>query len=197
MVKTSFATTVMDLYNYFRYSKLPSTQQIDLWHEDVKFIPDVALSWIFDKLKREDSIPRNLPQAFIAQWYAYRKANPDKSISDFGYCEDCFGHGIHMFKVTPKNEGDFPYTYVARCSKCDNWKKQLGGLTETGGIGPTTNGAGVFVVPVPTVSKQQLIDNGFEHIALSDPKEKIIKLGVPRVELKEIPDIPVIYDGPR
>ena len=197
MVKTSFATTVMELYNYFRYSKLPSTQQIDLWHDDVKFIPDVALGWIFDKLKREDSIPRNLPKAFISQWYSYRKANPDKTITDYEYCEDCFGNGIHMFKVVPKFKGDFPYTYVARCAQCDNWKKKLGSLAETGGVGPTDRGVGAYVYPVPRVTKQQLIDAGFEYIGLTDPKEKIIKLEVPKVELKEIPKTPKVYSGPR
>ncbi len=83
MHKETFTKTVVDLYDYFRFSKLPSDRQIDLWYDEVDFIPEIAMDWIFKELKSEDSVPRNLPKTFISQWYSYRKANPDKSTTEF------------------------------------------------------------------------------------------------------------------
>ena len=198
MDKASFSIVVGKLYAYYRYSKMPTPEQISVWHDDVDFIPVVALDWIFKSLKKEDSLPRNLPKAFIACWYAYRKANPDKSITEYEYCDDCFGHGYHMFKkIEYMYNPPMPISYIARCAKCNNWKKQFGSLFETGGIGPTNNGVGCYVNPLPRVTRQQLIDNGLEYSPISDPKAKKVQGRLPKIELKEVPDIPKKYTGQR
>lgn len=55
---------LVELYQYFKLSNLPDSKQIDLWHEDLKYIPDSALDGIFAILKSNDNVPRNLPKAF-------------------------------------------------------------------------------------------------------------------------------------
>jgi len=73
MVRTSLATTVLKLYQYFRYSKLPESEQIDIWYDELKYIPDNAMDGIFNELKNNDNIPRNLPRAMKAIYGKFPK----------------------------------------------------------------------------------------------------------------------------
>lgn len=193
MDKANFATVTAKLYSYFRYSKMPDKEQIDLWYEDVKFIPAIAVDWIFDNMRRaDDGLPRNFPKAFIANWYAYRKAHPEKITSGLEFCDDCLGHGIHLFRI----QGEVPYTYIARCGHCRNWVKEFGSLSETGGTG-VGKYFGPYITPVLTKTRRQIIEAGYEYLPLEDPKA-IKKAGkIPTVQLNEIPEPPRVYTGPR
>ena len=184
MDKTSLSTTLMKLYDYFRYVKRPTEQQVDIWHGKIEFIPVVALDWIFDELTEADSLPRNLPKTFIKMWYLYRKAHPEKYATEFEYCEECFGHGIHMFeKLESFYDPPAWVSYVARCSRCNNWKQPFGSLADTGGRYIVDGNAGDgYVDPVPRVTKQELIDKGFRYLPLSNPKAPKAMGGRPRVE---------------
>ena len=64
MDKASFTNLVGKLYVYFRYSKLPSNQQLDLWFDDCSFVPTIAVDWIYDQFKSGDGLPRNFPAEF-------------------------------------------------------------------------------------------------------------------------------------
>ena len=55
---------IIDLYQFFRYEKLPTSKQIDLWHENLKWIPGNAVDKTLKILKDGDNIPRNIPKAF-------------------------------------------------------------------------------------------------------------------------------------
>lgn len=63
MDKASFSRLIGDLYQYFRYDKFPDMTQINLWYEDVKYIPEKSLESVFKNLKENETIPRNLPKA--------------------------------------------------------------------------------------------------------------------------------------
>ena len=99
MDKATSSTLIIDIYEYFQYTKMPSDTQIDQWHEKIKFIPVEPVEWIRNAITDQDRIPRNLPKEIIRQWYAYRKAHKSKTLPEYHeYCEDCHGHGTHMFK---------------------------------------------------------------------------------------------------
>jgi len=197
MEKGNFTNLIIDTYDYFNYSKSPNKNQMALWYEDVRFIPDVAMGFIFKSLKKLEQLPRNFPKTFIALWYDYRKMNPDKTVTDYEYCDDCYGHGVHMLKM-PDNMYYPPkmITYVVRCSRCDNWKSKLGSLAETGGnIGVEGRPFGVWINPVPRFTKQEIIDRGWEYLPLSNPKAKRALGELPKVEFEDIPKAPRKYGG--
>lgn len=54
---------LLKLYFYFRIKDLPTTEQIDLWHENLKYIPQEATDDIFKILTENDNLPRNIPKA--------------------------------------------------------------------------------------------------------------------------------------
>ena len=97
MEKESLRRAIKETYEYYRYSKIPDIATIDRWHEKIGFIPSAAMPWIMDQVQNLDSLPRNVPNLIIKLWYAYQKANPAKTASDYEYCSDCFGYGTHMF----------------------------------------------------------------------------------------------------
>ncbi|GAG16555.1 unnamed protein product [marine sediment metagenome] len=174
-------------------------EQINLWYNDVDFIPEIALDWIFKELKSQDTVPRNIPKAFISQWYSYRKANPDKTVADYEYCPDCLGHGIHLFeKLEDMYYPAMLISYVAMCAACDNWKKEFGTVAKNGGkLYMEGKPIGGHVPKVPRGTRQQLIDLGFKYLPFSDPNAKRVVCDVPEVKLKEIPKTPNVYEGPR
>jgi len=193
MDKASFTNLVGKLYLYFRYSKLPTNEQLDLWFNDCSFVPSVALDWIYEQFKKGDGLPRNFPTEFTKMWYAYRKANPDKSITDYEYCNDCFGNGTHMFMgLNYDYNPPIKISYVAACAACDNYKKQFGGVIMNGGKtfieGKPLGG---FVPKVWRTTKQEIINNGFTYLSQSDPKEEkiVLKSTYELIDgvLKEIP----------
>jgi hypothetical protein len=188
MVKESFSKTVMDLYSYFRFSKLPSERQIDLWYDEVDFIPEMAMDWIFKELKTEDSVPRNLPKAFMSQWYSYRKANPDKSTTEFEYCEDCFGHGTHMFeKLETVYNPPMWKSNIVICSLCNNWKKQFGSVARNGGkLYIERKPIGGFVPKVPSTTRQEIEDLGFKYLPQSNSRAPNYLGEIPTVDFNEV-----------
>ena len=199
MDKASFSSVIGKLYVYFRFSKLPNDAQIDMWFNDCQFIPLVAVDWIFDQFKQGDTVPRNLPKEFIKLWYSYRKAHPDKTMSEFEHCEDCSGHGIHIFQKL--EDMYYPPRWiscVAMCASCNNWKKEFGVVVRYGGkLHIEGKPIGGYVPKVPRVTKQEIIDLGFRYMPLSDPKAKRVTGELPKVELSEIANEPQTYQGPR
>lgn len=168
----------LDIFEYFQYVRQPSNSQMSQWHEKVKFIPLVAVDWIVSQITNGDKMPRNLPKAFVAQWYAYRKAHKDKSVGEqLEYCDDCYGHGTHMFKKLDHNYNPPMWiSYIAMCSKCDNWQKHFGSVCRNGGrIYIENKPIGGYVPKVPAVTRQEIIDLGFEYQGQDNPMEERIK----------------------
>lgn len=165
---------------------MPSDTQIDQWHEKIKFIPLVAVTWIRNAITDQDKIPRNLPKEIIKRWYDYRKVNKDKSIPEqYDYCDDCYGHGTHMFKrLNHEYHPPIWMSYVAMCSKCDNWKKHFGSVCREGGYIHRKDSHGNWVPMTDkkidkmwSTSRQEIIDKGFEYLGQRDPREKSIVPG--------------------
>lgn len=89
MEKRHFERAIEEIYGYFRYATLPSSLSIDRWHEKVKFIPDAKLGAIVSAIEDLDSLPRNIPNLFIAKYKQIpgrkHKYNP---IEDYNYPMD-------------------------------------------------------------------------------------------------------------
>ena len=83
MVRTSLATMILKLYQYFRYSKLPDSEQIDVWYDELKYIPDSAVDGIFNELKTEDNIPRNLPRAIKGIYGKFPKQSKNVAYDEY------------------------------------------------------------------------------------------------------------------
>jgi len=64
MNRDLFRSNIKKIYTYFRYDKLPTQEQIDLWFESLSYIPDSSLNDIFKNLQQNENLPRNLPRAF-------------------------------------------------------------------------------------------------------------------------------------
>ena len=78
MDKASFSNLIFKVYNYFRLQKLPSTDQVELWYNEVKYIPETAIDEIFSRLAHEDSLPRNLPKVIKGVYAGLPKAKRKK-----------------------------------------------------------------------------------------------------------------------
>jgi len=185
MDSTTSSKAFLDIFEYFQYVKKPSESQIEQWHKKVKFVPNEAVDWIVSQITNADKMPRNLPKAFIAQWYVYRKEHKDKTIPEqYDYCDDCHGHGMHMFKrLNPSYNPPMWESQIALCSKCDNWKKQFGIVCREGGYIHRKDSFGNWVPmmdkPVKkmwSTTRQEIIDKGFKYLDQHNPREKIINL---------------------
>lgn len=194
----------VEVFEYFQYVRKPSDIQLNQWYEKIKFIPPDSVDWIVGQITDNDKMPRNLPKAFVAQWYAYRKVHKEKAIAEqYEFCEDCYGHGTHLFKKL-SYDYDPPkwISYVARCSMCRNWKKQFGNLAETGGTG-SGKYFGPYTPPIVAMTKQEILDKGFIYLGQRDAREKKITVKKKNVEqlaagmLNEMPKAPKKYEGPR
>jgi len=187
MDSTTSSKAFLDIFEYFQYVKKPSESQIEQWHEKVRFIPNEAVDWIVSQITDGDKMPRNLPKEIIKQWYNYRKAHKEKTIPEqYDYCEDCGGHGTHLFrKLEDVYNPPMWISYVAMCSKCDNWKKQFGSVCREGGYIHRKNSYGNWVpmtdklVPkVWSTTRQEIIDKGFKYLDQHDPREKILNTSI-------------------
>lgn len=189
MDKASFSKLIGEIYLYFRYSKMPNETQISLWHKDCSYIPDIASDWIFEQIRRGDSIPRNIPKELTKLWYSYRRAHPEKTANEFTFCGDCLGHGIHIYeKIENIYNPPMPIRYVAMCSECNNWEKHFYSVTRNGGkIFIDGKAIGFYVPPVSRMSKDDIINSGCNYISQSDPRSKPVIAQVPKINFKELP----------
>lgn len=83
MDKISFSKLVADLFLYFDRQKLPESEQINIWFDDLKFIPVEAIDQIKKHFKDMDSLPRNIPKAIKSGFSSYKKTNPISVTYDF------------------------------------------------------------------------------------------------------------------
>jgi hypothetical protein len=103
-----------------------TTRQIDLWHKKCEHIPVMARDYILDFLTNEcNSFPRNLPKQIKEGWHLYQKAHPEKMTKEkLDGCTECDSRGIIWFKRFDKETGR-EAEFIARCSKCQNWRKHF------------------------------------------------------------------------
>ena len=162
MERETITEAIADIYEYFRLKTPPTDGQIDKWFEKTGFIPSTAVPWIVRQITDMDSIPRNLPREIIRQWYQYLKKNPDKVMIVSDDCKECFDSTglIHFSKLDKDYNPPMRMYYVALCQYCENYKTRLSDYSINGGV---TEG-GVVIPPTPKMTKQMVIDNGFELV---------------------------------
>ena len=123
MDRAELVRAIGQAFGYWRMEKLPSEQQINLWHTQLEHIPNGTLNWILPDLYQEhDSLPRNLPKAIKE---AYQKApveNRKHVVKVF--CDQCKGAG--SFRVRYKDAMQQMVWGVAICKACENWRVDFG-----------------------------------------------------------------------
>lgn len=124
----NFKKAVNEVYAYFDLKQGPSETQAYLWHKKAGFIPSEAIGFILEFIKDFDNKPRNLAKAFIAGWYKYREANPQKKAFEGESCPECKGAGF-ISAIKRKWDGGPIYEYVQPCS-CKNSNKHFGSSIE-------------------------------------------------------------------
>ncbi|OPX91904.1 MAG: hypothetical protein A4E53_00624 [Pelotomaculum sp. PtaB.Bin104] len=103
---------------FYYERKIPKDDTMDLWCDKVKSIPDEAADYISQHITDSDIPPKNYPSVFWALFYAWQKANPEKTArkQDYFECPDC--HEGIIYASKRKTEGGIAYKYFFRCCKC-------------------------------------------------------------------------------
>lgn len=168
---------VDSVYMYFRNKEYANKGQVDLWYKEVKHVPgaDDVIQWIFDQFKQRKSMPFNIPLEIKKQWKAYRRAHPEKRIYEqYGPCDDCGGHGLHLFKKADEMYGGtILVNYMAICSVCGNWRKHLGDFSFYGGVCKDTGKAYKRLLKI---TKREIIENGWHYVEQHQPSEIVKKI---------------------
>jgi hypothetical protein len=89
MDKATWTKSVLKIFDYYRLEKLPTDSQINLWYDRIKHIPGSAVETITNAIfNSNDSLPRNLPKAFLEQSHQvpeqFKRKEYDK-IEDFSF----------------------------------------------------------------------------------------------------------------
>lgn len=99
MERQDFDNGIKELYQYFRIGTFPLKETIDRWHEKVKWIPSSKLPLIVSEIENSDSLPRNIPNLFIA---VYKKlpGRPKQydPVEDFDFPMDYLWKALDVLK---------------------------------------------------------------------------------------------------
>lgn len=69
MDEKTWVKTIVKVFKYYRIDKLPSDDQLKMWFDGVKFIPNHTIDVLINDLFNEhDTLPRNLPKALRQQY---------------------------------------------------------------------------------------------------------------------------------
>ena len=110
--------------------KMPTDSQLQTWFPPIDYIPGPALEWIVDKINDQDRAPANIPRALKTGWWDYLREYPDKvEKSKQTPCAECHSRGVIIGQYFDIKLG-YTYSYVARCPKCENWKRHFGSKHE-------------------------------------------------------------------
>ena len=200
MVRTTAEKAIIDIFQFFRYQKNPTDIQIDAWYKKISFIPEEAVDWIVNSITDLDRLPTNLPKEIIKQWYSYRKAHPEKTVPEQTmFCEDCLGHGTHMFKKLDHRYPEPMYvSYVVMCEACNNWEKHFGTVARNGGqVYIEGKQVGQYISPVARMIRRDIEERGWIYLSQIDKRKRaVVHQQPPEIKFKEIPNIPTQYEGP-
>lgn len=131
MTKDEFKEFVVTSTEYFGLKNVVDSSRFDLWFREVSHIPAESLPYIKSMLFSEkESMPRNIPK-FVKEFYSqWLNANPDKVAhrNKASICHECGSTGFLFFR---KADG---YKYVARCSSCRNWTREINPGSTAAGV---------------------------------------------------------------
>ena len=121
MKKFQLERLVINIFSYFGYEKKQNEidNKVNIWFSDLEFIPNEAIDFIFNGLKENDNIPKNLPKAIKAIYYVWENNNPSKLIYVKDNCPTCEQKGYLIFEKSG-------YNFLARCGHCQNWRNAFG-----------------------------------------------------------------------
>ena len=81
MNETYFKETIRGLYEYFRIKESPLRATIDEWYLDVKWIPGHAVPKIVKEIRKNESLPFNIPHRFITIYKNLPKKKKEDDIT--------------------------------------------------------------------------------------------------------------------
>ena len=111
MVRIEFDDIIRETSAFFERTKPPTGKTMELWYEEVRYIPSRAMSFITGEIKGLETWPRNLPAYIKAKHIEWkektgedktyeihpRRINPQK-YADQG-CKLCGGKGVYPFPM--------------------------------------------------------------------------------------------------
>lgn len=110
MVMTEFQGFLRNLFDYFD-KKAPKVTQINLWFESVQRIDSEALQRIYDDLRQDEALPRNLPKAMWASYGEWMRDHPGED----GPCECHEGFWEVCFYLEESKQWAI---YLIPCGRC-------------------------------------------------------------------------------
>lgn len=118
MDKTEFAGRIEKLCVYLDH-KLSSPRAIELWYDDLKFIPSVAWPHIEAQIKRSGWPRGNFPGICKDLYNEWLRLNPAKytSRTNEGECPDCIDGWLLV-------EDARQYNYSIPCARCRQEKRE-------------------------------------------------------------------------
>ena len=127
IIPEAFHTKIKALYEYFNIKTPPADATIDHWHKELNSLSETALDKALGLLRRNDSIPRNLPKAIKTAWSGYLNANMASMENDIpgqskAVCPDCNSSELIQIVVFDKYYNRSK-PYVCHCSKCSGKEK--------------------------------------------------------------------------
>lgn len=176
---------VKGIYKYFKDQKVPGTDVLKLWTEQLKAVQKEGIDFILAYIKaNKNSLPTNLPRVIDEGWKEYLNSHPEKITTAeevAGWdCPDCHGGGIlHFKKLNPENK--LTYTQIAICGTCSESRKKLGYILHEGGkvCNKSESGAwipaGEYVPPMAKLTKQEILDKGWEFLEPYNPYAPILE----------------------
>lgn len=176
---------VKAIYKYFKDQKVPGTDVLELWTEQLKSVQTEGIDFILAYIKdKRNSLPTNLPRIIDEAWMEYLRAHPEKFTSAeevAGWnCPDCHGGGILHCRFVDSDTKS-KYTYIVICATCSQSRKKLGYLSHEGGKVPHKNEAGnwifdgPYVPPMLSLTKQEILDKGWEFLESENTYAEILE----------------------
>lgn len=128
MTYDEFKSALNDIFNHFQ-AKKPDNATLNIWFEQVEKLPaGEPLSFIGDRIRDLDSLPKNIPKAFKAGWNEWLNANQNRiakqRLDAKTKCGHCGGSGLIHFSG---DDHGIKYQHVCRCQQCRNWEDQVSG----------------------------------------------------------------------
>ena len=140
-----FKSTVDDIYSFFRYENRMTAQTLQIWFEEIKNIPAVAIPTILRQFHNCDNMPRNIVKMFRLGWSIYRKENPQKIahgivLENCPVCKHQTNQGYPGTVVIEyADRNGLKPTALAKCGACANYKNS--------GLGQAVLDSIIFVTP--------------------------------------------------
>lgn len=114
----SIRDLVSQTFSYFN-RKTPGDDQIQLWADELNYIPDETKRHIYNELIKHEKLHQNVPLAIKNIYRQWRQSNPNRTAFKREPCKYCYGSGSICFQIKK-------FDYLCRCGHCNNWSRLYG-----------------------------------------------------------------------